>query len=143
AAGAARVTQRVVESDVVGDVCLGLRVQDRGREKSEIAGRARNVERARERQWFTGVNRFSAREFLEIALDQVRDAQENFRSLRRWQARPLGKRLLGGGYGNLDIASIAVGDLRVGFASRRLDIIEKSATDRLDKLAINEISNLD
>jgi hypothetical protein len=53
---AARLTQCVVERDVVGDVRFRFRVQDRRGEKAEIAGRARNVERAGERNRLAGVN---------------------------------------------------------------------------------------
>ncbi len=87
---AARLTQGVVERDAVGDVRFGFGVQNRGGEETEIAGRARNVEIARERERFAGVDRFGARQLLEIALDQVRDAQENARPIRRRRARPTG-----------------------------------------------------
>ena len=74
---AARLAQRVVERDAVGDVRFGFGVQDRGREEAEIARGARDVESARERERLAGVDRFGAREFFEIALDQIGDAQEN------------------------------------------------------------------
>ena len=118
-------------------------MQDRGREKSEIACRARNVERARERQWFAGVYGLSARKFVEIALDQICNAQQNFRALRRRRARPIDERPLSGGYGKLDITRVAVGNLRIRIASRWFDVVEVFGADRLDKLAIDKISNLD
>src|SRR5437773_416652 len=42
---AARLAQRVVERNVVSDVCFGFGVKDCGGEETEIATRARNVER--------------------------------------------------------------------------------------------------
>ena len=75
---AARLPQRVVERDAVGDVRFGFRVQDRGGEEAEIARGARNVEGARERKRLAGIDRFGAREFFQIALDQVGDAEQEF-----------------------------------------------------------------
>ena len=68
-------------------------MKDRGSEKTKIAGRAWNVERAGKRQGFAGIDRFSTGKFLEIALNQIGDAQENFRSLCRRPSRPFGKSL--------------------------------------------------
>jgi hypothetical protein len=51
-----------------------------GREKAEIAGRAGNVERAREAEWFPGIDGFCARELFQVALDQVGDAKQNGRA---------------------------------------------------------------
>ena len=74
---AARLTQRVIERDAIGDVRFRLGVEDRGREEAEIACRARNVEAARERKRLARVNRLGPRELLQIPFDQVSDAQEN------------------------------------------------------------------
>ena len=52
-------------------------MQNRGREKAKIARGPWNIEAARERKRFAGIDRFRPREFLQIALDQIGDAQEN------------------------------------------------------------------
>ena len=53
---ATRLTQRVVERDVVGNVRFRFGMQDRRGEETEIAGSARNVERACERERLAGVD---------------------------------------------------------------------------------------
>ena len=73
---AARLTQRIIERDIVGDVRFRFGVKDRGREKAEIAGGPRNVERARERERLASVDRLRACEFLQISLNQIGDAEE-------------------------------------------------------------------
>ena len=141
ASDAARLAQGVIERDAVGDVRLVLGVQDRGREEAEIARGARNIEAARERERFAGVDRFGSREFFEIALDQVGDAQENARPLRRRRARPFGKRFVCGGHGQFDIATVAIRDLRIRLAGGRLDIVEILAADRRNELAVDEVTD--
>ena len=79
----ARLAQGVVERDAIRDVRLVLGVQDRGGEEAEVGNGAGNIERTRERERLAGVDRFSARELLQIALDQIGDAQKDARSLRR------------------------------------------------------------
>ena len=140
---AARLAQGVVERDAIGDVRFGFGVQDRGREEAEIARGARNVEAARERERLARVDRLRARELLEIALDQVGDAQKNARPLRRRRARPIRERFLRRGDGQIDIATVAVGDLRIRFAGRRFDVVEIFPADRLNKLAVDEVLNLE
>ena len=54
-----------------------LGMENRGREETEIARRARNIETAGKRERFAGIDRLGARELLEIPLDEVSDAQEN------------------------------------------------------------------
>ena len=83
---AARLPQRVVERDAVGDVRFVLGVQDCGGEEAKIGSRARNVEVARERERLAGVDRFCAGQLLEIAFDQIGDAQENARPIGRGRA---------------------------------------------------------
>ena len=117
-------------------------MQDRRREETEIAGGARNVERTRERERLASVDRLGAREFLQIALDQAGDTQKNLRAFCRWLLRPIGECFLSGRYGKIDITRIAVGDLRIRFARRRLNIVEITAADWLNKLAVDEILNL-
>ena len=114
-------------------------MQDRGREESKIAGGARNVERARERHWFASVDRLGACELFQITLNQVGDAQENFRALRRRFSRPFRKRLLRCSDGKVDIARVAVRDLRVGFSRCGFDVVEITPADRLNKLAVDEV----
>ncbi len=81
AGDAAGLAQRVVKRHAVGDVRLVLRVQDRGGEEAEIRGRARDVEAARKRERLAGIDRFGARELLEIALDKLGDAKNNPRAI--------------------------------------------------------------
>ena len=54
---------------------------------------------------------------------------------------PIRKSFLGRGHGKIDIARVAVGDLRVRLARRRLDVIEILAADRLDEFTVDEILN--
>ena len=42
----------------------------------------------------------------------------------------------------LDIAAVAVRDLRIGLARRRLDVVEILAADRLNELAVDKVSDL-
>jgi len=120
-----------------------LGVQDRGREKSEIAGRARNVQRARERDWFAGVDRFRAREFFQIALDQIGDAQKDLRSFLARCFGPVSECFLRRGDRKIDIFFSAIGDLRVRLAGRRLDVVQVLAGPWLAKLAVDKIQNLE
>src|SRR5947208_3374215 len=53
---AARLTRRIVESDVVGDMGFRLGVQDRGREETKVGDGPRNVECARKRERLTRVD---------------------------------------------------------------------------------------
>ncbi len=117
-------------------------MQNCGREEPKIGNGARNVEPARERERFAGVDRFRPRELLEIAFDQLCDAKKNFRALRGRFPRPINERLLRRSGGKIDIARVAVRDLRIRLARRRFDVVEIFSTDRLSKLAIDEISDL-
>ena len=139
---AARLAQRVIERDAVGDVRFGFGVQDRGCEEAEIARGARNIEAARERERFARVDRFGARQFFQIALDQVGDAEKNSRSLRRGCVRPIRERFLGRGDRQLDVAAVAVGDLRIRLAGRRLDVVEILSADWRYELTVDEVLDL-
>src|SRR4051812_21668255 len=108
-----------------------LRMKNRGSEEAEIAGRSRNIQRASERKRFTGVDRLRAREFLQIALDQIGDAQENARSVCCWSFRPGREGVLRSDHCQLDVARVAIRHLRVGLAGRWLDVVEIFAADRL------------
>src|SRR5439155_7176511 len=136
---AARLTQGVVEGNVIGDVCFRFSVENCGREKTKIAGGPRNVEGVRKRERLTGVDRLCASEFLKVALDQISNAQKNTRPVRCRGLRPLYKRLLRRGNGEIDIARIAVSDLRIGPSCSRLDVVEIFAADRLHELAVDEV----
>src|SRR5436305_3809109 len=116
-----------------------LGVQNRRGEETEVRDGARNIESACERDRFAGVDRFRARELFQIALDQIRDAQKELRSLGRGFFRPVKKRLLSRGYGKIDILFSAIGDLRVGLSGSRLDVVEKFAALRLAEFAVDEI----
>ena len=140
---AAWLAQRVVERDVVGDVRFRFGVENRRREKTEIAGRAWNVERARERHWFARVDRLSVCELFQIPLDQVGDAQENVRPLRRWCSRPIRERLFGRGHRKIDVPRVAVCDLRIGLSRGRLDVVEVPPAYWLNELAVDEAANLE
>src|SRR5207249_8824240 len=136
-----RLTQGVVEGDVIGDMRFRFGVKNCGREKTKIAGGPRNIERACKRKWFTGVDRLCASEFLKIALDQIRNAQKNTRPVRCRGLRPHCKRLLRRGNGEIDIARIAVSDQRIGLSCSRLDVVEIFAADRVKELAVDEVLN--
>ena len=71
------MAESVVERDAVGDVRFVLGVENCRGEETKIARRSRYVERPRERERLTGINRFRAREFFQIALNQFRDAKED------------------------------------------------------------------
>src|SRR5437588_2521254 len=140
---AARLTQRVVERDIVGDVRFRFGVQDRGREEAEIAGGAWNVERSRKRERLPRIDRLSSRDLFEIALDQIGDAQKNPRPLLRRRARPIRERLLRRGHGKIDIAAVAVRGLRIRLSRRWLNVVQIFSTERPNKLAVDEILNLE
>src|SRR6187399_1937438 len=118
-----------------------LGVQYGGREEAEVGHRARNVEATREREWLACIDRLCAREFFQIALDQVGDAQKNLRSFCCSFFRPIGEGFLRRGHGKIDIARVAVRYLRIRLAGCRLDVVEILAADRLDKSAIDEVLN--
>ncbi len=58
-------------------------------------------------------------------------------------ARPLDERFLRGRHRKIDIARIAVGDLRVRLSRRRFDVVEIFSADRLNELTIDEITDLE
>src|SRR5205814_10246362 len=97
----------------------------------------------RQRDWFPGVNRSRSRKVFEIPFDQVGYPQEKTRTLGCRFFRPIAKCLLRCSDSKIDIVGIAVRDLRVRFASRRFDIVEISAGNRLDEFAINEVADLE
>jgi hypothetical protein len=73
------------------------------------------VETARERERFARVDRLGPREFLEIAFDQIGDTQENTRSLFRGFFRPIREGFFRRFNSKIDIATVAVCDLRICF----------------------------
>src|SRR5205823_6104386 len=127
----------------ISDMRFVFRVKNRGGEETEIARGPRNIETAREGERLAGVDRFGARELFEIALDQIGDAQENARSIRRRRARPIRECFFRRGYGQLDIARVAVRNLRVGLPRRRFDIVEIFSADWRNELAIDEVFDLE
>jgi hypothetical protein len=98
-------------------------VENCGREKAKIAGGSRNVQRARERDWFAGIDRLGASELLQITLDKIGNAQENARPVRTGDPRPLYKRFLCRSHGKINIARIAVRYLRICLPGCGLDIV--------------------
>src|ERR1051325_8043590 len=136
---AARLTQRLLERDAVGDVRFVFGVENRGREETKVRDGAWNIERARERNRLAGVDRFRAREVFQIALNQIGDAKKNLRSLAGRFLRPIRKSFLRSRDGKIDILFSAVGDLRVRLAGRGLDVVEIFAAERLDELAVDEV----
>src|SRR5207248_3311128 len=78
----------------------------------------------------------------EIALGQIDDAQENARSIRRRRARPIRECFFRGDDGQLDIARIAIRNLRIRFARRRLDVVEIFSAKRRKELAVDEVADL-
>src|SRR6266446_1977429 len=140
---AARLTQRVVERDIVGDVRFRFGVKNRRGKKTEVGDGAWNVERSRKRERLPRIDRLGSRELLEIALDQIGDAQKNPRPLLRRRARPIRERFLRRGYCKIDIAAVAVRDLRIRLSRRRLNVVEIFSTERPNKLAVDEILNVE
>src|SRR5439155_18466952 len=74
--------------------------------------------------------------------DQIGDTEQNFRALYCGRARPIRECILCCGHGKIDIGSIAIGDLGIRFARRRLNIVEIFPAERFNELAVDEISNL-
>jgi molybdopterin molybdotransferase len=140
---AAWLAQRIIERDVIGDVRFRFGMQDRGCEKSKIADCARDVERTRERDRLTGIDRLRACKLLEIALDQISYPQQKTRAFACRLFGPIGKDLFSRSDREIDIAGVAVRHLRVGFASRRFNIVEISTANRLGKFAVDKILNLE
>src|SRR5207248_10144826 len=112
-------------------------------EEAKVGNSARDVECASKRNWLASIDRLSLCELFQIALDQVGDAQKNCGTIRRRLLRPIGKRLLGCGNRKIDIVRVAVRHLRIRFASPRFNVVEVFSTDRLDKLAIDKVLNLE
>ena len=138
----ARLAQRVVEGDAIRDVRLVFRMQNRGSEKAKIGNRARNLEHLCERNRFAGIDRFGAREFCQIALDQIGNAKNDPRALLGRCARPVAECLVGRGHSELHIAEIAVGNVRVGFARCRLDVLQILPAGRANEIAADEVRDL-
>ena len=86
-------------------------------------------------------DRFGPCEFFQIALDQLGDTEQKFRSLCRGFFRPINKRLLCRRDGGFDVARVAIRDLRIGFASRRLDIGKVLPGDWLCELTVDEVGS--
>ena len=78
---------------------------------------------ARERQWFTGIDRLGASELLQIALNKIGNAQEDARPVRCGSRRPFDKRFLCRSHGEIDIARIAVRHLRIWLSGCGLDVV--------------------
>src|SRR5213595_3598962 len=119
---AAWLSQRIIEGDVVRDMRFGFRVQNRRSKEAEITG--------------------GARKLFQIAFDQVRDTQQKFRSLHCGFFRPINKRLFCGRRSGVYVACVAIGDMRIWFSGRRLDIVEVLPAGWLCELAVDEILNL-
>jgi hypothetical protein len=83
-----------------------------------------------------------SREFFQITLNQVGDTEQKFRSLSRGFFSPANKRLLCRSDSGFDIAGVAIRDLRIRFASRRLDIVEVFSADWRYELTVDEILDL-
>jgi uncharacterized membrane protein YphA (DoxX/SURF4 family) len=135
------LAQRVIERDAIGDVRFVFGVENCRREKTKVAGRPRNIERARKRNRFAGIDRLRARELFQIALDEIGNAQKDLRSFLARCFGPVGECILRRSHGKIDIFFPAVGNLRVRLAGRRLDIVEIFAADRLDELAIDVVTD--
>src|SRR5689334_9140394 len=99
-------------------------------EKSKIAGRAWYIERPREGQRLAGIDRFRARKFVEVPLDQIGDAKQQPRSLGGVRSRPVGESFLRSRHRQLDVTAVAVRHLGIGFAGRGLNIVEVFAPNR-------------
>ena len=80
-------------------------VQNRGREEAKVRDGARNIQRTRERNRLASIDRFGAREFLQIAIDQLSDSQQKARTFGRRFFRPIAKRFLRRVDRKIDIAA--------------------------------------
>src|ERR1700693_3554151 len=116
-------------------------MQDRGCEEAKVGNTARDVERTRERNRLASVDRLSARKLLQVAFDQVRYPQQKTRAFACRFFGPFGKCLLRRSDGEIDIAGVTVRHRRVRLASRRLDVVEVTAANGLDKTAVDEVLN--
>jgi hypothetical protein len=121
---------------------FGFRVQNCRCKEAKIARGARNIQCARQRKRLARVDRFGARQFFQITLNQVGDTEQKFRSLCCGFFRPINKRLLCRRDSAFDVADVASRDLRIRFASRRLDIVEVFSADWLYELTVNEVLDL-
>src|SRR5438034_168399 len=137
----ASATLRPVTVPPVNEIVLRFRfrMQDRSREESEVCDGPRNIERARERNRLASIDRLSTREFLQVAFDQIGDPQQITRTFGCRLVRPIVKSFLRCSDRKIDIVRVTVRHLRIRFASRRFDVVEIFATDRLKKLAVDEI----
>ena len=74
-------------------MCFAGVVKNRRPEESEVRDSTWNVETPRQRNCFATVTRFQPRQFFEILVNQVRETEEQSRSLRDRHLRPRRKRL--------------------------------------------------
>src|SRR5688572_31761122 len=118
-------------------------MQNSGGEEAEIAGRPRNVEAPRQRKRLAGIDRFGARELLEIALNEIGNPQKKPGPVGRRRAGPFRKRLLSRGHGQFDVAAIALRDLRIRLAGRWLDVLQVFSAGGLDESAVDEVADLE
>src|SRR5439155_24575173 len=79
----------------------------------------------------------------QISLGQSGDAQKNPRPLLCRSARPIRERRLRRRYGKIDIAAVAVRDLRIRLSCRRFNVVEIFAANRFNELAIDNIPDLE
>ena len=115
-------------------------MKDRRCEEAKILDRAWNVELPRERDRFSVIAALEPRQLVEISLDQICQANQELRSLGRGRLRP-------GGICNpcrldraIDVARVAVRNLRDPLLGRRIDVVDVCAARRRDKLAADKVS---
>ena len=141
---AARLAQRVVEGDAIRDVRLVFGVQNRGSEKTEIARGARNIERCARAK---SVCRYRPIRRARISRDRARSnrrCEEGSANVLAAGVRDQsGNAFSAAATASSTSRDIAIGNLRIGFACRRLDVVEIFARRRRHELATDEIRDLE
>ena len=135
------MAQGDVQRRVIGRMRFGAGVQDRGGEEAKVGRGPGNVHATGEAQRLTRVDRLRPGQLLQPAPDQLRDAQQDRRALGRGRVRPPGESPLRRCHRARDVGFVAVRELSVHLAGRRLQIVEISPARGLDQLAADVVQD--
>src|SRR5688500_16009324 len=114
-------------------------VKNRGGEEPEVRDRTGNVQPARQGDRLAAVVTFETRKLLEVLLDEICEPNQELRSLSHRGAGPTRKSGSRCTHRRIDIARIAVWNLRNDVPRCGADVIEERARGGWRKLAIDEV----
>ena len=140
--GAERLPQRVVERHFVGRVRLAGELRDRVGEEVEVLDGARDVHRARCGERLSGVDRFGARQGVEVAFDQPRQPPHQLRPLDGGSRRPGRKGAECRRDRAIHVAAVRARDPRMDLAGRRIDVVQPLAGGGGQLPSVDEVEDV-